>query len=319
MKPNHRILTVLCMVFVLMGAALIAGCAEETPGEATPTATATTEPAGDLTIATTTSLYDTGVLTEYIAPAFEEKYDVKTKIIYAGTGKALEYGQRGDVDLIMVHDRSREDAFLEDGYGVDRRVFAYNYFVIVGPESDPAGIEGMAPEEAFTTLMDEGQANPDEVKFVSRGDDSGTHGKEKAIWDAAGYDYEEVRSSGPWYIEAGGGMGPTLVMADEKEAYTLSDIGTFLAFKGDLSLVPLVDEGDVLLNIYGAIIINPAKHPDTEVDLAQKWVNFLITPEIQEGIGEFGVEEYGRPLFFPAREAWDEIGVPQAEVQSPIS
>jgi len=306
------------MVLVLLGAALIAGCSDGSPGETAPTATATREPA-ELTIATTTSLYDTGLLTGYIAPAFEEKYNVKTKIIYAGTGKALEYGRRGDVDVIMVHDRSREDTFIEEGYGMDRRVFAYNYFVIVGPESDPAGIGGMAPEEAFTTLMEGGQANSDDVTFVSRGDDSGTHGKEKAIWDAAGYDYEEVRTSGPWYIEAGAGMGPTLVMASEKNAYTLSDIGTFLAYRGDLSLVPLVDEGDSLLNMYSAIITNPAQHPDIGVTLAKEWVNFLITPGIQEGIAEFGVEDYGRPLFFPARDAWEKLGVPQAETQSPVS
>ena len=161
---------------------------------------------GRLRVATTTSLYDTG-LWGYLEPKFEDKYDVELDVLYAGTGKALEWGTRGDVDVITVHSKSRELQFVADGYGVERVPFAYNHFLIVGPESDPAGISGMSPEDAFKQLMSAGQSNP-EVKFVSRGDNSGTHGKEKAIWASAGYDYEEVRESGGWYIEAGGGMGP---------------------------------------------------------------------------------------------------------------
>ena len=184
-----------------------------------------------LKVATTTSLYDTG-LWGYLEPMFEEEYDTELDVLYAGTGKALEWGQRGDVDVITVHSKSREQQFVTDDYGVERISFAYNYFLIVGPEDDPAGIQGLIPEAAFQELMENGEGS-----FVSRGDDSGTHGKEKAIWKAAGYEYEAVQGAGAWYLEAGTGMGPTLTMASEKQAYTLTDMGTYLAFKGKLELV----------------------------------------------------------------------------------
>lgn len=243
-----------------------------------------------LRVATTTSLYDTG-LWGYLEPMFEDRYGVEVDVLYAGTGKALDWAMRGDVDVITVHSKGRELTFVEDGYGVERVPFAYNYFLIVGPDSDPAGIAGMTPEDAFTTLMDTGAGT-----FVSRGDDSGTHGKEKAIWASAGFDYEtEVRSAGDWYVEGGSGMGPTLVMADEMQAYTLSDIGTFLAYQGDLSLVPVVDEGDVLLNVYSVIAVNSARDPE----MAAAMVQFLTSEEVQTLIGEYGVEAYGRQLFTP--------------------
>jgi tungstate transport system substrate-binding protein len=240
------------------------------------------------------------------------------KIISAGTGKALEYGSRGDVDVMMVHDRTREDQFMADGYGTNRKVFAYNYFVIVGPESDPARIAGMQPEEAFTTIKEKGATDP-LVIFVSRGDDSGTHGKEKAIWQSAGFDYaQDIQGSDPWYVEAGSGMGATLVLANEKQAYTLSDIGTFLAYQGDLEIEPLVDEGDILLNIYSAMQINLETFPDVNSTLAKEWINFMISDEIQDEIGNFRVAEFGRPLFFPAKGEWEKIGVTEEETETPI-
>ncbi|MBE0478672.1 substrate-binding domain-containing protein [Candidatus Aerophobetes bacterium] len=251
-----------------------------------------------LKVATTTSLYDTG-LWEYLEPAFEEKFNVKLDIIYAGTGIALEYGKRGDVDVIAIHDRQREDAFVEQGYGVNRRCFAYNYFILVGPEIDPAGIRNMLPEEAFQKLMMEGQTNPDKIRFVSRGDGSGTHAREKTVWSKAGYAYSDVQKSGSWYVEAGRGMGPTLLMASEMEAYTLTDIGTFLAFVGDLELVSLVAEGEVLLNVYAILAIDPEKHARVDIRMANNLINFLISDEVQELIANYGVEEYGVPLFYP--------------------
>ena len=235
---------------------LICGCIGTAPSD-TPAAAEKQQ----LRIATTTSLYDTKLL-DRLSAMFEEEYDAEVLIISAGTGKAIEYGQRGDVDVLMVHDRAREDAFLADGYGINRRVFAYNYFIVVGPESDPAGIKGMEPEEAFTVIREKGMAGDADVVFVSRGDASGTHSKEQAIWKAAGFNYSsDIQGSGDWYQEAGTGMGATLMMANEKQAYTLSDIGTYLAYKGDLTLVPLVDEGDVLLNVYSVMQINPEKLP----------------------------------------------------------
>ncbi len=225
---------------------------------------------------------------------FEEKYNVELDVMYAGTGKALEYGRRGDVDIITVHSEAREEQFIADGYGIKRVPFAYNYFLIVGPESDPAGIRGLSPEDAFNKLMDTGEGS-----VISRGDDSGTHSKEKAIWKEAGYDYEVVQKAGAWYIEAGSGMGSTLMMASEKQAYTLTDMGTYLSYKGKLELVPIVDKGDILLNVYSAIAVNPENAPKTKIEMANNLINFLISPEIQELIGDYGVEEYGVQLFIP--------------------
>jgi tungstate transport system substrate-binding protein len=229
---------------------------------------------------------------------FEEEYDVELDVLYAGTGIALEYGRRGDVDVITVHSKSREEEFVNEGYGVKRVPFAYNYFLIVGPESDPAGIKDMNPEEVFTKLAEDGAAS-----FVSRGDDSGTHGKEKAIWASAGYDYEAIRNAGQWYIEAGRGMGPTLLMASEEQAYTLTDMGTFLSYQGQVELVPIVDEGSILLNVYSAIACNPEKNPSVNSEMGANLVNFLTSPKIQKLIGDYGVEEYGMQLFTPCAGA----------------
>ena len=279
-------LVLLVLIGLLLGSL---GCA--TPGaEAMP-------PQLRLRVATTTSLYDTG-LWGYLEPMFEEKYSVELDIMYAGTGKALEYGRRGDVDVITIHDKAREAQFIAEGYGVERVPFAYNYFLIVGPASDPAGIKGLSPEAAFQKLMDSAQAS-----LVSRGDDSGTHSKEKKMWQAAGYDYEAVRNAGSWYIEAGSGMGPTLMMASEKQAYTLTDMGTYLAYKGKLELVPIVDKGDILLNVYSAIAVNPAANPKTNIDMAHNLIDFLTSAEVQELIGSYGVEEYGMQLFTPCAGA----------------
>lgn len=250
-----------------------------------------------LRVATTTSLYDTG-LWDYLESMFEKKYGIELDIIYAGTGIALEYGRRGDVDVITVHSKASEEQFVAEGYGVERVPFAYNYFLIVGPKDDPAGIEGMSPEDAFKRLMETGSGT-----FVSRGDDSGTHDKEKIIWERAGYNYETVTEADEWYIEAGRGMGPTLLMASEKQAYTLSDMGTFLAYKGRLDLEPIIDNGGLLLNVYSAIAINPEKNPKTNTVMANNLIAFLVSPEIQELIGEYGVKEYGLPLFIPCAGA----------------
>ncbi len=244
-------------------------------------------------MATTTSLYDTGFW-GYLEPIFEKEYNIELDILYAGTGKALEYGRRGDVDLITIHSKDREEQFITEGYGMRRVPFAYNYFLVVGPSSDPAGIRGLGAEEAFKRLIETGSGN-----FVSRGDDSGTHAKEKAIWREAGYDYEAVRNASPWYIEAGSGMGPTLMMASEKQAYTLTDMGTYLSFKKKLELVPLVDTGDILLNVYSAIAVNPEKVPGVNIDMANNLIGFLTSSEVQGLIGNYGIEEYGRQLFIP--------------------
>jgi len=266
----------------------------------------TSAPAG-LRVATTTSLYDTE-LWDALEPIFEQRYDVDLQITAKGTGMALELGQRGDVDVVTVHDPLQEAAFITSGYaveaqgyGMERVPWAYNYFIIIGPEADPAGIGGgnLTPEEAFQKIQQVGEDDPETVKFVSRGDNSGTHGKEKAVWAAAGYNYTaDIQGTGAtagWYLEAGSGMGATLVMANEKIAYTLTDKGTFLAYQGDLDLVPLVDTGDILLNVYTVIICKNGINPE----MAQNLVTFLRADDIQALIAGFGVTEYGEPLFYP--------------------
>jgi len=264
-------------------------------------------------IATTTSLYDTG-LWYHLEPIFEELANVEMDIVYAGTGIALEYGRRGDVDAIIVHDRAREDVFLADGYGINRRNFAYNFFLIAGPENDPAGIAGSTATGAFQKLYNAGLSDPDAVKFVSRGDDSGTHAKEKLIWDQAGFDYEEVRNSGAWYVEAGKGMGPTLLMANEMQSYVMADISTFLAYnlKSGLDIVSIVEEDPIFLNVYAAIAINPETHPKAKIDIANRFINWLISTEVQDIVGTYGEAEYGRPLFFPIASC-DMPGCPPVE------
>jgi tungstate transport system substrate-binding protein len=173
--------------------------------------------------------------------------------------------------------------------------WAYNHFLIIGPPSDPAGIKGMSPEDAFKKLMAEGNVTGSQVKFVSRGDNSGTQSKEKQIWAAAGYQYADVENSGSWYIEAGAGMGQTLLMANEKQAYTLTDIGTFVTYQSKLNLVPLVDQGDILLNVYSVMVVNSTQNKE----MANNLVTFLTSPEIQDLIGKYGVAEYGIQLFTP--------------------
>jgi tungstate transport system substrate-binding protein len=251
------------------------------------------KPQERLKVATTSSLYDTG-LWALLEPKFEDKYDVELDVLYANTGIAIEYGKRGDVDALAVHDKARELTFISEGYGTTRNPFAYNYFVIAGPASDPLGLKDLSPEEAFKKLAESKTA-----KFISRGDDSGTHSKEKAIWKAAGFTYADIQKSGDWYVEAGRGMGPTLIMAGEMQGYTLSDIGTFLAFKSDTGLVSIVQKGSIMLNVYSVIPVNPEKITTVKYDLAQKLVDFMVSDEVQKMIGEYGVKDYGQSLFTP--------------------
>lgn len=312
-KYASKFIAALLIVTLLIGLLATAlSCSEEETSPATTAAAAPIvtsaatpsvlfplhDPMVRFRIATTTSLYDTG-LWYHLEPIFEKKANVEMDIIYAGTGIALEYGMRGDVDAIIVHDRAREDQFIKDGYGINRRNFGYNFFLIAGPKDDPAGIKGATAADSFNKIYQEGMKG--NVKFVSRGDESGTHAKEKLIWKEAGFDYEEIQDSGEWYVEAGKGMGPTLLMANEMEAYVLADISTFLAYnkKSPLDIEPLVEQDAIFLNVYAAIAINPEKYPKTKIDIANEFINWLIGPEVQEIMGTYGEVEYGRSLFNP--------------------
>lgn len=299
MHLNQRTAGILILLSALIiSGAFFAGCTTTTPSQTTPVQTQPAERTKVL-LATTTSLYDTGLL-EYLKPMFDEKYNVDLLITSQGTGKAIEIATRGDCDILAVHSPSQEQAFMDGGHGVNRRCFAYNYFIIVGPASDPAGIKGMKPEDAFKKLIDQGKAGTAGVSFASRGDNSGTHSAEKNIWKAAGYNYTtDIQKSGNWYIEAGRGMGETLQLASEKQAYTLTDEGTYLAYKGNLGLVPVIEQGDILLNVYSVITVYTPTQPSEKIAMANNFVDFLISPEIQAAIAEFGKEKYSKNLFTP--------------------
>ena len=240
-----------------------------------------------LKLATTTSTNDSGLL-DVLLPPFEKKHDLKVDVIAVGTGKALKIAENGDVDVVMVHARKLEDAFVTAGYGVDRRDVMYNDFVIVGPASDPAGLSGMADVAGAFKRLKEKQA-----VFLSRGDESGTHQKERAIWAVAG-----IEPVGDWYVEVGQGMGATMRIADEKRGYCLVDRGTYLALKKTLELNVLV-EGDALLhNPYGIVAVNPKRWPHVKYDLARALIHWVTSTEGQAIIA--GFKKYGEPLFKPS-------------------
>jgi len=311
MKKSVYIGVTASIIAVLFVTALIAGCtstSSSTPAAVTtaaPAAATTAAPAptdtgkSTLVIATTTSLYDTGLL-DYLQPMFEKQYPVTLKITSQGTGKAIELAKNGDADVLLVHSPSQELTFMKDGYGLNRRSFASNSFIIVGPESDPLGIKSMTPEQAFTTIRLKGTNKTAGIAFVSRGDGSGTHTAEKAIWTKAGYNYTtQVEKSGDWYVEAGKGMGETLQMASETGAYALTDEGTYLAYKNQLKLTPLVTKGSSLLNIYSVMAVYNTKQPAEKIQMANNFINFLISNDTQTAIGNYGVDKYGKALFIP--------------------
>ena len=240
-------------------------------------------------------------------------------MVSGGTGIAIQYGERGDVDVLIVHDKERELKFIKDGQGLERRCIAYNYFYLVGPKDDPAGIKNMNASQALATIMEKGKTDPVKVNFVSRGDNSGTHAREKLLWKKAGYDYSMVNTSGQWYIEAGQGMGATLNIANEKQAYTLSDMSTFMAYQGNLTLVPLIEGGNELLNVYVAMAINPKKHPGVNCELANNFINFLVSDEGQDLIASYGIDKFGQSLFSPAKGNCALIGCSEVECAVPTN
>jgi len=293
----------IALVVLLLASLCIAGCTTQQAANGTAanvtTASNASSPAQELLVATTTSLYDTGLL-DYLAPIYEKQYNTHLKITSQGTGKAIELAKRGDADVLLVHSPSDETAFMENGNGVNRRSFAYNYFEIVGPASDPAQIKGLSPEDAFKKLIAAGANNTANVAFVSRGDGSGTHSAEKKIWKNAGLDYAtQVEKSGNWYVEAGKGMGETLQMADQKQAYTLTDEGTFLAYKGNLTIVPVITSGASLLNIYSVMSVVPKNNATASISAANTFAAFLTDNTTQQLIADFGKEKYGKGLFSP--------------------
>ena len=253
-----------------------------------------------LTISTTTSLYDTGLL-DVVAKRFKEEYGIELQFIPKGTGAAIQDAKNGVCDAIMVHARSKELEFMKEGYGVNRKVFAYNFFVIVGPKDDPAHIKGLPPIEALKKIAKAGREG--KAIWVTRDDGSGTNTKEIYLWKLAGYNYSKIKNE-KWVYRTGTGMGETLKVADAKNAYTLSDTATYLKYSKEgiiKNLEILVDKGSELINIYSIILINPNKYHKNYEDakLLSKW---LTGEEGQKMLEEFGKEEYGKPLFKPIVE-----------------
>jgi len=261
-----------------------------------------------LFISTTTSLDDTGVLAA-IEADYEATHNVDLMITAVGTGVAIQQAKNGDADVVLVHAPSVELEFLEGGYGVNRKIIAYNFFTIVGPADDPAQIAGKTATEALSSIVQYGQDMADQSGqtqiWVSRGDNSGTNSKEKSLWTAAGYNYTEL-SEEVWFASTGQGMGSTLTITDQKGAYTLSDIGTYLKFHtdGSIELDALILEEQSLLNVYSVMAVNPTVpanqtiHEQINFNDAMDFVEYLISPSTQQLINDFGKDTYGQPLFY---------------------
>jgi tungstate transport system substrate-binding protein len=247
-----------------------------------------------LKMATTTSTADTGLL-DYLMPKAKDDIGIEVQYIAVGTGKALEYGRNCDVDILMVHAPDAEKDFVNQGYGINRKEIMYNDFVIIGPGSDPAGIKGKSIKEAFGIITKKG------ADFASRGDDSGTHKMEISLWRASGLDVPDKQK---WYIQTGQGMMNTITIAEERDAYTMTDRGTYIKYaanKKDNPLLIILIEGDpTLLNQYSVIAINPDKCKDVKYDLANKFTEWIVSPKIQKTIGDFRLMD--KQLFFPNAE-----------------
>lgn len=241
-----------------------------------------------LTLATTTSTRDSGLL-DLLVPMFEKQTGIEMKVVAVGSGQALELGRRGDADVLLTHAPAAEKQFMAEGHAEQRRGVMHNDFVLVGPQTDPAQIKDQTSiTEAFRRIA------RSESPFISRGDESGTNMKEKKVWQAAA-----IEPQGEWYVQGGAGMAAALRMASEKRAYTLTDRGTFLSQRDRLDLTIHVEGDPLLLNPYVVIVVSSKKHPGVNHQAASRFSEFLLSPNVQQIIGEFGVKQFGKPLFFP--------------------
>jgi tungstate transport system substrate-binding protein len=294
---KRTLLTLISLLWVL---AMLVACAA-------PTAPAPTEPAAataaKLILATTTSTADSGLL-DAILPDFEQKFNADVDVVAVGTGQALEIGSKGDADVVLVHSRKGEDKFVADGHAKERFDVMFNDFVIVGPAGDPAGIAGTAlAKDAFQAIADAG------APFASRGDESGTNTKELAIWASIPF---TPTAEMAWYNSLGQGMGDTLTFANEQQAYTLTDRGTYLAMRDNLPNLAILVGGEnlaenqdkVLLNPYGVLAVNSEAHPNVNAALAAQFVEWITSVDTQRVIGEYGVDRFGQPLFYPSSAQW---------------
>ena len=274
---------------------VFAGCSGTNSADALPPAQISEQ----IILATTTSTQDSGLL-DYLLPIFHEQSGYIVKTIAVGTGKALKMAEDGNADVLLVHAPSAEKELMEKGYGSDRYLIMHNDFVVVGPPDNPAGIIDTS------TIFESFQAiNDSKSTFVSRGDDSGTHKKELEFWNEIG-----ISPDGDWYLETGQGMAASLRIASEKNAYTLTDRATYLANLDFLDLAIHVEGDNQLLNVYHVIVVNPEKWPQVNFEGAQAFASFLTSNNFQSLIGEFGIDQFGQPLFIPAADKTDaELGL----------
>jgi tungstate transport system substrate-binding protein len=239
-------------------------------------------------LATTTSTQDSGLL-DVLVPLFEKESGLQVKTISVGSGQAMKMGEKGEADVLLVHSPDAEKKFMADGFGTSRRLVMHNDFIILGPAADPARVKGSKAAEAMKRIAQSG------ALFASRGDNSGTHAKEKGLWKAAGVDPEGQK----WYQQTGLGMGQTLNVAAEKKAYVLADRATYLSLKKGLGLEILVEGDGKLLNIYHVIELNTTKWPRVNGPGGKAFADFMVARKTQDIIGRFGVDKFGAPLFFP--------------------
>jgi len=244
-----------------------------------------------ITLATTTSTQDSGLL-DVLVPMFHTQTGIEVKVVAVGSGQALELGRRGDADVLLTHAPAAEEKFMTEGWGSERRPVMHNDFVLIGPEDDPAKVKG---EKSVATAFSQIAAS--RSTFVSRDDESGTHQKEREIWKALANDPDGV-----WYVRSGSGMAQAIRIADEKNAYTLADRGTYLSMRKDCNMVVLAQGDPILMNRYSVILISPTKHSHVKSDAAKRFADFLRSPQTKKVIASFGVEKYGETLFSPDKE-----------------
>jgi tungstate transport system substrate-binding protein len=288
MRAKFSLLLSLPLVMILV----LGACAPSTP--AATEAAAPSNP--NLILATTTSTQDSGLL-DVLIPLFEAESGYTVQAVAVGSGQAMQMGQEGNADVLLVHSPSAEKQFMADGWGKDRALVMHNDFIIVGPADDPAQIKGLSATDAFKAIA-AAQAN-----FIARGDESGTSTKELGIWTKA--EIDPAAGKPTWYIETGQGMGATLTIASEKNGYTLTDRATYLANGDKLDLEILVEGDNSLLNVYHVITVNMEKWPKVNYDGAKDFLDFMTAPATQEVIGQFGVDKFGQPLFYPDADKTD--------------
>jgi tungstate transport system substrate-binding protein len=242
-----------------------------------------------IVVSSTTSTEQSGLF-GYLLPLFEQKTGIKVRVVALGTGQALDMARRGDADVVFVHDKTAEEKFVAEGFGVERKEVMYNDFVLIGPKADPAKIAG--GKDILDGLR---KIEAAKAPFVSRGDKSGTHAAELRYWKAAGIDLDQAK--GPWYRDTGSGMGPALNTAASMNAYILADRGTWLSFKNRGELAIAVEGDQRLFNQYGVMLVNPAKHPHVKKELGQQFIDWVLSPEGQQAIAGYKID--GQQLFFP--------------------